>query len=56
MSFDGPGAGLLLGQIIGSGPGRGIGLLFVIIGFLLLATVFISSQYPAIRDLEVSAQ
>ncbi|MEA5549577.1 MFS transporter [Anabaena cylindrica UHCC 0172] len=56
MSFDGPGAELLLGQIIGSGPGRGIGLLFVIIGSLLLATVFISSQYPAIRDLEVSTQ
>jgi len=54
MSFDGPWSGLLLGQIIGSGPGRGIGLLFVIIGCFILVTALISSQYPAIRDLEVN--
>ncbi|MFN6499152.1 MAG: MFS transporter [Nostoc sp. DedQUE01] len=54
MAFDGLWSQVLVGQIIGSGPGRGIGLLFVIIGCFILVTAFIGSQYPAIRDLEVN--
>ena len=48
MTFDGPWSKELVGQLIG----RGIGLLFVIVGFSILITAIIAYQYPSIRDLE----
>ena len=53
MAFDGIWSQELVGQVIGSGPGRGVGLLFVIIGCCILVTAFVSSQYAALRNLEV---
>ncbi|MDF5733462.1 MAG: MFS transporter, partial [Rhizonema sp. PD38] len=52
MDFDGPWSRNFVGQIIGSGPGRGIGLLFVIVGCSILVTALIGYQYPPIRELE----
>jgi uncharacterized membrane protein HdeD (DUF308 family) len=52
MAFDGPWSSNLIGQVIGSGPGRGIGLLFVIVGCFILLAALIGYQYPAIRQLE----
>lgn len=52
MAFDGPLANKFIGQIIGSGPGRGIGLLFVIMGCLTLVVTLIGYQYRPIRELE----
>ncbi|MEO1374471.1 MAG: MFS transporter, partial [Cyanobacteria bacterium J06635_10] len=52
MAFDGPWSKKLIGQIIGSGPGRGIGLLFVIMGCLTLMVTLIGYQYRPIRELE----
>jgi DHA3 family macrolide efflux protein-like MFS transporter len=52
MAFDGLWSKELVGQLIGSGPGRGIGLLFVIVGFSILIAAIIGYQYPSIRDLE----
>jgi MFS transporter, DHA3 family, macrolide efflux protein len=52
MAFDGPWSREIVGQLIGSGPGRGIGLLFVIVGFSILIIAMIGYQYPAIRELE----
>jgi len=51
MAFDGPWSRELVGQLIGSGPGRGIGLLFVIVGFVIFLGAIIAYQYPAIRKL-----
>jgi hypothetical protein len=56
MAFDGPWSKLLVGQLIGSGPGRGTGFLFVIVGCFILITTIIASQYPAFRKLEGKAQ
>ncbi|HLP89574.1 MAG TPA: MFS transporter [Nostocaceae cyanobacterium] len=52
MSFDGPWSTQLIGQILGSGPGRGIGLLFVLVGCCLSFTGIIAYQYSPIRQLE----
>ncbi|MBD2195448.1 MULTISPECIES: MFS transporter [Calothrix] len=41
-----------IGQIIGSGPGRGIGLLFILIGLLTLFSNLIAYQYEPLRKLE----
>lgn len=51
MEFNGPWANNIIGQIIGSGPGRGIALLFVMLGLLTVSITFIGSQYPGIRKL-----
>ncbi|MBD2136140.1 MFS transporter [Anabaena sp. FACHB-1237] len=51
MDFNGPWANNIIGQIIGSGPGRGIALLFVILGLFTLIITLIGSQYPTIRKL-----
>jgi MFS transporter, DHA3 family, macrolide efflux protein len=40
------------GQILGVGTGRGIGLMFMVMGSLSILTTFISYQYPRIRFLE----
>lgn len=52
MAFDGPWSQKFIGQIIGSGPGRGIGLLFVIMGCFTLMVTMIGYQYRPIRELE----
>ena len=51
MAFDGLFAGSL-GQIIGSGLGRGIGLLFVIMGITVIIATLITYQYPPLREVE----
>jgi len=38
--------------VIGSGPGRGIGLLFVLTGLFVVATVVVAWYHPRIRGLE----
>jgi DHA3 family macrolide efflux protein-like MFS transporter len=40
------------GQVIGVGPGRGIGLLFIIIGLLTLAGTIAGYSHPRLRNLE----
>jgi DHA3 family macrolide efflux protein-like MFS transporter len=52
MAFDGPWSNNIVGQLIGSGPGRGIALLFISMGLLTLIVTLIGYQYPAIRKLE----
>jgi MFS transporter, DHA3 family, macrolide efflux protein len=51
MAIHGPLAGSL-GQIIGMGPGRGIGLLFVSMGLLLILVTAISCLSPHLRRVE----
>lgn len=41
-----------LGPVLGTGPGRGTGLLFVLMGSLSLAATLASWLVPAIRDVE----
>jgi hypothetical protein len=41
-----------LGRVIGTGPGRGIGLLFIIMGLLTLLIVAAGYLYPRLRLLE----
>ena len=40
------------GQILGTGPGRGIGFLFVLMGIGLSATALLGYFYPRLRNLE----
>jgi hypothetical protein len=47
----GPLAGSL-GQIIGVGPGRGIGLIFIVMGALTMLATIVASQYPPLRLVE----
>lgn len=51
MAPNGPLAGSI-GQFIGVGPGRGIGLLFIIMGSLTMLTTVIAYQYPHLRLME----
>ncbi|MEA5616268.1 MFS transporter [Cronbergia sp. UHCC 0137] len=55
MAFDGPWSKAPIGQLIGTGPGRGTGLLFVIVGCSIFIAAIIASQHPAIRKLEVNS-
>jgi DHA3 family macrolide efflux protein-like MFS transporter len=48
MAVDGPLAASM-GQIIGVGPGHGIDLLFIVVGFLLILTTFFGYIYPPLR-------
>ncbi len=52
MAADGPLAGSV-GRIIGVGTGRGIGLLYIIMGLLLLLTTLFAYLYPRLREVEV---
>ncbi len=45
-------AGGLLAMVFGSGPGRGIGVMFVLAGVLVTFTVLIAWNHPRIRNLE----
>ncbi len=51
MAADGALAGSM-GQLMGVGPGRGIGLLFMIIGGLSMLLPLIAYQYPRLRFVE----
>ena len=51
MAVNGPLAGSF-GQILGTGPGRGIGLLFVSMGLLLVLITAISCLSPHLRRVE----
>jgi MFS family permease len=51
LAFDGPLAGGI-GQIIGVGPGRGIGLLFIVMGIIKVMATLGGYLYPRIRLVE----
>ena len=51
MAVNGPLAGTL-GQTIGTGPGRGIALMFTVMGILSVSTIVIAYGYPRLRRLE----
>ena len=51
MAVNGPLAGSL-GQILGMGAGRGIGLLFVVMGLLLVLITAVSCLFPHLRRVE----
>jgi MFS family permease len=51
MTTNGPLAGSI-GRIIGVGPGRGIGLLFIVIGALTILATVAAYQYPCLRLVE----
>lgn len=52
LNFDGNWADSIIGQIIGSGPGRGIGLTFILIGILMIIITVTAYQYAPLRLLE----
>jgi MFS family permease len=41
-----------LGPIIGTGPGRGIGLMFILLGLAMVATTLIGAANPGLRSVE----
>ena len=41
-----------VGQIIGVGVGRGIGLLYIILGFMILLATLVASLYPRLSHVE----
>ncbi len=41
-----------IGQIIGSGPGRGTGLLFILLGILTITVSLAAYAYPRLRRVE----
>lgn len=45
-------AGGALGTLLGSGPGRGIGLMFVLLGVFVVGIVAVAWNLPRIRNLE----
>ena len=51
LAKGGPLAGSV-GQIIGVGPGRGTGLLYVVLGMLIALFTFIARSYPRLRLVE----
>jgi MFS transporter, DHA3 family, macrolide efflux protein len=51
LAAGGPLAGSI-GQLIGVGPGRGIGLLFIVLGLLTIGITFGGVAYPRLRLLE----
>jgi hypothetical protein len=51
LTINGPLAGSV-GKIIGVGPGRGIGLLFIIMGMLLIVAIITCYLSPRLRRVE----
>ncbi len=51
MATNGPLAGSI-GQLIGVGPGRGIGLLFIVMGALTMLATIAAYQYPRLQLVE----
>jgi len=41
-----------VGQFIGSGPGRGIGLLFIVMGIIKIGVTMVGHLQPALRNIE----
>jgi hypothetical protein len=41
-----------VGQIIGTGEGRGIGLLYILLGILSIVATVLGSLYPRLRNVE----
>ncbi len=41
-----------VGSVIGTGPGRGIGLLYIILGLIMIAGVTLAFRIPTLRNLE----
>jgi MFS transporter, DHA3 family, macrolide efflux protein len=52
MAVNGPLAGSI-GALIGTGPGRGIGLLFIALGAFILLTTWVGILYPRLRRVEL---
>lgn len=51
------GDGLLatsVGSVIGTGPGRGIGAFFIVLGISIVAVVIYTARHPQIRSLDVA--
>jgi MFS transporter, DHA3 family, macrolide efflux protein len=48
----GPLADTAVGQLIGVGPGRGVGLLFICLGVLIVVAVALASLNPRLRQIE----
>jgi MFS transporter, DHA3 family, macrolide efflux protein len=51
MIVNGPLAGTI-GQLIGTGPGRGIGLMFIVLGILTMLMTIVAYQYAPLRLVE----
>jgi MFS family permease len=51
LTLDGPPAGAL-GQFLGTGPGRGIGLIFVLMGAIKIAIPLVARMNPHLRNVE----
>jgi hypothetical protein len=49
---DGGGLSGSIGRIIGTGEGRGIALLYVLLAFALAAITLAGALYPRLRNLE----
>lgn len=43
----------IVGALLGTGPGRGMGLMFVLAGLFVVATAVVAYRHPRIRSLEV---
>lgn len=41
-----------VGRVVGTGPGRGIGFLFVVLGLVMMASALLTWLYPHVRNLE----
>ncbi len=52
LNFNGDWADSIIGQIIGSGPGRGIGFTCILIGILMIIITVTAYQYTPLRLLE----
>lgn len=52
MAMDGALA-ISIGQVIGSGPGRGMGLMFIVVGIFALFTALSAFVYPRLRRVEI---
>ena len=52
MAFDGPWAHTIIGELIGSGPGRGTALLMIILGIAVMIFITTAYQYEPLRFLE----
>jgi MFS family permease len=52
LAVGGPLAGSI-GSLIGVGPGRGIGLMFIVLGLLATLTALVGYAYPRLRRVEV---
>ena len=51
LAVGGPLAGSV-GQVIGVGPGRGIGFLFIILGVLVILSILVAAANSSLRNVE----